>query len=55
MGSEPQDLKYKGEKSKLTIGQNNLIRECVSISIGTDGGGGITSIGNNCLLCWEVT
>ena len=50
VGSEPQDLKYNGEKSTLTIGQNNLIRECVSISTGTDGGGGITSIGNNCLF-----
>ena len=50
VGSEPQDLKYSGEKTMLTIGQNNLIRECVSISTGTEGGGGITSIGNNCLF-----
>ena len=50
VGSNPQDLKYTGEKTALTIGQNNMIRECVSISTGTDGGGGITSIGNNCLF-----
>ena len=50
VGSNPQDLKYSGEKTKLIIGQNNLIRECVSISTGTDGGGGVTRIGNNCLF-----
>ena len=50
IGSEPQDLKYSGEKTTLTIGQNNFIRECVSISIGTDGGGGNTIIGNSCLF-----
>ncbi len=50
IGSDPQDLKYSGEKTTLVIGQNNLIRECVSISIGTNGGGGNTSIGNNCLF-----
>ena len=50
VGSDPQDLKYSGEKTTLTIGQNNLIRECVSISTGTDGGGGATSIGNDCLF-----
>jgi UDP-N-acetylglucosamine acyltransferase len=50
VGSDPQDLKYAGEKTALKIGKNNLIRECVSISVGTDGGGGITSIGDNCLF-----
>ena len=50
IGSEPQDLKYSGEETTLTIGQNNFIREGVSISIGTDGGGGNTIIGNNCLF-----
>ena len=50
VGSDPQDLKYSGEKSTLIVGQNNLIRECVSISTGTNGGGGITSIGNDCLF-----
>merc|ERR1712023_228507 len=47
---DPQDLKYSGEKTTLTIGQNNFIRECVSISIGTAGGGGNTIIGDNCLF-----
>ncbi len=50
IGSDPQDLKYSGEKTTLTIGQNNSIRECVSISIGTAGGGGNTIIGDNCLF-----
>ena len=50
IGSDPQDLKYSGEKTTLTIGQNNLIRECVSISVGTAGGGGNTIIGDNCLF-----
>ena len=50
IGNDPQDLKYKGEKTKLIIGQNNTIREYVTINPGTEGGGGITTIGNNCLL-----
>ncbi len=50
IGSNPQDLKYSGEETSLTIGQNNFIRECVSISIGTAGGGGTTIIGDNCLF-----
>ena len=50
IGSDPQDLKYSGENTSLIIGENNLIRECVSISTGTAGGGGITKIGNNCLF-----
>ena len=50
IGTKPQDLKYKGEKSELRIGNNNTIREHVTINPGTSGGGLITSIGNNCLL-----
>jgi len=50
IGTDPQDLKYKGEKSKLQIGNNNKIREYVTINPGTELGGGITKIGNNCLL-----
>ena len=50
IGNNPQDLKYKGEKSVLEIGNCNTIREYVSINPGTDGGGGLTKIGNNCLL-----
>ena len=50
IGNPPQDLKYKGEKNKLVIGNNNTIREYVTINPGTDGGGGNTLIGNNCLF-----
>jgi UDP-N-acetylglucosamine acyltransferase len=50
IGNNPQDLKYNGEKSYLEIGDSNTIREYVSINPGTDGGGGVTKIGNNCLF-----
>jgi len=50
IGNNPQDLKYNGEKTELIIGNNNKIREYVSINPGTVGGGGKTVIGNNCLL-----
>ena len=50
VGSPPQDLHYKGEPTKLTIGDNNQIREYVSIHRGTPSGKGITTIGNNNLL-----
>jgi UDP-N-acetylglucosamine acyltransferase len=50
IGNNPQDLKYNGEKSYLKIGDSNTIREYVSINPGTDGGGGLTKIGNNCLF-----
>ena len=46
----PQDLKYNGEDTKTLIGNNNTIREYVTINPGTTGGGGITKIGNNCLF-----
>ena len=50
IGNDPQDLKYNGEETKLIIGDNNNIREYVSINPGTKGGGGKTILGNNCLL-----
>ena len=50
IGTQPQDLKYKGEANTLEIGENNTIREYVTINPGTTGGGGKTVIGNNCLL-----
>ena len=50
IGSDPQDLKYKGEKSELVIGDNNTIREYVTANPGTSGGGGVTKIGDNNLL-----
>ncbi len=50
IGSNPQDLKYKGEKTELVIGNNNIIREYVTVNPGTSGGGGITKVGDNNLL-----
>jgi len=50
IGTDPQDLKFKGEKNKLQIGNNNKIREYVTINPGTEHGGGLTTVGNNCLL-----
>jgi UDP-N-acetylglucosamine acyltransferase len=50
IGVPPQDLKYRGEPTELEMGDDNTIRECVTISRGTVGGGGITRIGSNCLL-----
>ena len=50
IGHAPQDLKYKGEKSRLIIGDNNVIREHVTMNPGTEGGGMLTQIGNNCLF-----
>jgi UDP-N-acetylglucosamine acyltransferase len=50
VGNEPQDLKFKGEKTYLFIGDNNIIREYATISRGTEGGGGETRIGNNNLI-----
>ncbi len=47
LGAEPQDLKYRGEYTSLILGNNNVIREGVTINIGTTGGGGKTVIGNN--------
>jgi UDP-N-acetylglucosamine acyltransferase len=47
IGGPPQDLKYKGERTELTIGNDNVIREFVTISRGTAGGGGITTIGSH--------
>jgi UDP-N-acetylglucosamine acyltransferase len=50
IGNDPQDLKFKGEETYLEIGDNNLIREYVTINPGTVGGGGITKVGSNCLF-----
>ena len=50
IGTQPQDLKYRGEENTLTIGENNLIREYVTINPGTKGGGLQTVVGNNCLF-----
>ncbi|MEP2784163.1 MAG: acyl-ACP--UDP-N-acetylglucosamine O-acyltransferase [Pseudoruegeria sp.] len=50
LGEIPQDLKFKGEETKLIIGKRNQIREGATMSIGTDGGGGITRVGDDCLF-----
>jgi UDP-N-acetylglucosamine acyltransferase len=50
VGVAPQDLKYGGEPTALEIGDGNTIRENVTVSRGTVGGGGVTRIGSDCLL-----
>ena len=50
IGTMPQDLKFKGETNSVLIGENNMIREYVTINPGTEGGGGTTIVGNNCLF-----
>jgi len=50
IGSDPQDMKYKGEKTELIIGDNNTIREYSTINPGTMQGGGVTKVGNNNLI-----
>ncbi len=50
IGTPPQDLKYKGEKNSIIIGNNNKFREYVNINPGTAQGGGITKIGNSNLF-----
>lgn len=50
IGSAPQDLKYQGEESRLEIGENCRIREHVTINTGTEAGGLLTKVGDNCLL-----
>ncbi len=50
IGNDPQDLKYNDEQTKLEIGDGNKIREYVTINPGTEGGGSLTKVGNNCLF-----
>jgi UDP-N-acetylglucosamine acyltransferase len=50
VGAVPQDLKYRGEASTLTLGDDNIVREFVSINPGTAGGGMATRIGSGCLF-----
>jgi UDP-N-acetylglucosamine acyltransferase len=50
LGEIPQDLKYRGEPTRLAVGDGNTFRECVTINLGTDGGGGVTRIANGCLF-----
>ena len=50
IGTPPQDLKYKGEKNSIIIGDNNKFREYVNVNPGTEQGGGVTKIGDNNLF-----
>ncbi len=50
VGEVPQDLKYKGEKTRLTIGKRCRIREAATLNCGTTGGGGITRVGDDVLV-----
>ena len=50
IGEIPQDLKFKGEASRLVIGKRNRIREHVTMNCGTEGGGGVTRIGDDGLF-----
>lgn len=48
LGGQPQDLKFKGEKTRLEVGERCLIRESVTMNTGTAGGGALTKVGNDC-------
>lgn len=50
IGEDPQDLKFRGEKSRLEIGDHNMIREFVTLNRGTEVGGNVTKIGSHNLL-----
>jgi UDP-N-acetylglucosamine acyltransferase len=50
IGQEPQDLTYQGEKTRLEMGDHNVIRECVTLNRGTAKGGGVTRIGSHTLI-----
>ena len=50
VGEVPQDLKYKGEKSRLVIGKRVRIREAATLNLGTEGGGGVTRVGDDVLV-----
>jgi len=50
IGEIPQDLKFKGEETRLVVGKRNRIREGVTMNTGTEGGGGVTSVGDDCLF-----
>ena len=50
VGSVPQDLKYRGEDTRLEIGDRTVVREFATVNLGTAGGGGVTRVGRDCLL-----
>lgn len=54
IGSQPQDLKFRGETTRLEVGKNNMIREYVTMNPGTEGGGGLTRVGDGNLFMMMV-
>lgn len=50
VGEIPQDLKFNGENTRLVVGKRNRIREGATMNTGTEGGGGLTSVGDDCLF-----
>jgi UDP-N-acetylglucosamine acyltransferase len=50
VGEAPQDLKYQGERTRLIVGARCRIREGATLNTGTEGGGGVTTVGDDCLL-----
>lgn len=50
IGSPPQDLKYRGEETRVVVGKRTVFREYVTVNRGTVGGGGVTTIGDECFL-----
>jgi UDP-N-acetylglucosamine acyltransferase len=50
LGQPPQNLQYRGEPSELVIGADNIIREYVTMNTGTEGGGMVTRVGNDCMF-----
>lgn len=50
VGEVPQDLKYRGEKTRLIVGRRCRIREGATLNLGTEGGGGVTRVGDDCLI-----
>lgn len=50
VGEVPQDLKFKGERTRLVVGKRTKIREGATLNTGTEGGGGVTRVGDDCLL-----
>lgn len=50
VGEVPQDLKYRGERTRLIVGARCRIREGATLNTGTEGGGGVTRVGDDCLL-----
>ena len=50
IGEVPQDLKFAGERTSLRVGRRNRIREGATLNVGTAGGGGVTRMGDDCLV-----